>query len=267
MITGMSTLDTQRVLTQTQATLERSLARLASGQRITSAADDATGLAIADQLAQGVALDAQGEQNVADALSAVQAADQTLGSITAIDGRLSALAAEAANGLLTGDQRGAIQQEASALTSEVDQIASQPGLNGTKLLQSGSIVTVQAGPAAGDQIALPAVDASTTALGLAGLDLSTPAGAQAGLAATTAAADVIAQDQGAFAAAAGQLGTAAGSLPVAQEQSLAANAPIADTDVARESTAATVSSTLMQLQVRAFAQENRLSGVLLSVVA
>src|SRR5262249_7635732 len=50
MITGVSTLDTQRVLAQTQDTLGRSFARLSSGRRITSTSDDAAGLAIADAL-------------------------------------------------------------------------------------------------------------------------------------------------------------------------------------------------------------------------
>jgi flagellin len=267
MITNVSALGTQRVLAQTQETLGRSLARLASGRRITSAADDAAGLAVADQLDQAAAVDGQARRNVADALGAVQVVDQTLGRIGDITGRLSTLASEAANGLLTDDQRGAIQQEAGALTSEIDRIAGQAGSNGASLLQPGTSVTVQAGGTSGDQIALPGADASTAGLGLAGLDLSTQGGAQAALDATSGAAAAIAQQRGAFGAAAAELGTADGLLAVAREQALAARARIADTDVAQESVTTAVSSTLVQMQVRALVQANHQAGALLSVFA
>src|SRR5689334_13291885 len=120
--------------------LSKSIERLSSGLRINRAADDAAGLSISEKLrGQAKGLN-QAIRNAQDGISMIQTAEGGLNETTAILQRMRELSIQASNDTLTNTDRGAIASEMSALSSEIDRIASTTQFN-TKNLLNGSLST------------------------------------------------------------------------------------------------------------------------------
>ena len=114
--------------------LGTSVSRLSSGLRITSAADDAAGLAVRELMRGDIAALNQGVRNANDAISLIQTADGALGVIDEKLIRMKELAEQAATGTYTSDQRIIINSEYQAMASEITRIANATDFNGVKLL-------------------------------------------------------------------------------------------------------------------------------------
>ncbi len=126
-----------RNLTQTDNNLSKSLERLSSGLRINRAADDAAGLSISEKLRSQVRGLQQASRNAQDGISLIQTAEGALAETHSILQRMRELAVQAANGSLTEEDRDAIQEEISALISEVTRIADSTSYNNQTLLKGG----------------------------------------------------------------------------------------------------------------------------------
>lgn len=149
----MSSLRTQRALTETTAGLNRSFERLASGLRISRASDDAAGLAVASGLAAQRRIFNQGIRNLNDGLSLLNIAEGAVQELSSILMRMSELAEQSANGVLSAPQRKALQGESDALHAEYHRIVASTSFNGTNLLAtSSSTLELQAG---GNSLILP----------------------------------------------------------------------------------------------------------------
>ncbi|HTW82758.1 MAG TPA: flagellin [Candidatus Sulfotelmatobacter sp.] len=121
-------------LNKTQADLSTTVQRLSSGLRINSAADDPSGLAIAESLQSQVNGFDQGAQNVQDATNAAQIADGALGTTTDILQRIRTLAVEGSSDLTSTDDRANLQAEVQQLLLEVNRISQDTSYNGQNLL-------------------------------------------------------------------------------------------------------------------------------------
>jgi flagellin len=128
-----------RRLAMTDRAASGSIQRLASGNRIVSAADDAAGLAIAERLRSQSAGALRAQRNVQDGIGAIQTADGALGEVTMILQRTRELAVQYQSGTLTATDRAAAQREADALEAEVARIATQTRFNGNQLLAGGRL--------------------------------------------------------------------------------------------------------------------------------
>lgn len=168
-------------LSQTQNTLSRAFAQLASGQRINRASDDAAGLAIASGIAASITQISQASRNVGDTSSALAIADGALGQVSELSTRMQELASMAANGTYTDEQRGALQAEYSALSAEIQRIGETTSYNGKNLLD-GSTMTAQVG-ASGETLQVNGVNLQALSSAVASQDISTQAGAQAAMSA------------------------------------------------------------------------------------
>ena len=114
--------------------IDSSLNKLSSGLRINSAADDASGLAIADSLrSQGSAL-GQAISNANDGISIAQIADKAMSEQTSILDTIKTKATQAAQDGQTTTSRKALQSDISKLMSELDNIANTTSYNGKSLL-------------------------------------------------------------------------------------------------------------------------------------
>lgn len=143
---NIAALQAQRRLAGSTRTLEQTSERLASGQRINRASDDAAGLAIADALRADTRILTQGVRNLNDGVSLLSVADAALEGLTTIVTRLEELATQAASGTYGGKQRTALDSEAQALTKEYNRIIQSTDFNGRKLLNSSfGNLTLQAG--------------------------------------------------------------------------------------------------------------------------
>ncbi|MCG3152044.1 MAG: hypothetical protein GEEBNDBF_01332 [bacterium] len=130
-------LNATRSLSQTSKALERSVERLSTGLRINRAADDAAGLTISERLRSQVRGLARASQNASEGISLLQTAEGALGETNTILQRIRELAIQAANGVLTSNDRLEIQKEVDQLIDEVDRIARTTEFN-TKRLLDGS---------------------------------------------------------------------------------------------------------------------------------
>jgi len=245
----------QPLATQTarsNSLLTRSLERLGSGLRINRAADDAAGLAIAQQF-NTLARQSRTELNsLQSGVSAAQTADSSLGVQSQITQRVQELAVQSANGSLTDDQRQAINAEAQQLLQELDSTAQNTTFNGQNLLDQD--VNISLTPEGGTELSI--ATSNTTSLGLSGVDLSTADGAAQALEAIGNARVSLSQNRGSIGA---QLSRFASDIEVRQTQSLSATASesaIRDADLARISTERATAEILLRGNISALVQGN-----------
>ena len=175
--TNVSSLNAQRNLNASQASLQTSLQRLSSGLRINSAKDDAAGLAISQRFtAQINGLD-QAARNANDGISLAQTAEGSLSTVTDNLQRIRQLAVQAANATNSPSDRAALQTEVAQLKSEIDRTANSASFNGVKLLDGSSpsfVFQVGANTTASDTITVSGLVNST----VSGLGSVTTATAQ-----------------------------------------------------------------------------------------
>lgn len=130
----MSAINANRTLKFTHWQVGKSMEKLASGERINKAGDDASGLAVSEKMRTQIQGLRQAERNTEDGMSFVQTAEGYLNQTATIIQRMRVLAIQAANGIYSNEDRMLIQVEISALIDEVDRIASQAEFNRFKVL-------------------------------------------------------------------------------------------------------------------------------------
>jgi len=136
--TNIAAMNAHRNSTMNNVGLDKSLNSLSSGLRINRAADDASGLAIANQLsAQSNGL-GQAIRNSNDGIALIQTADGALEEYGNILNRVRTLAVQSANDTQDATSRGYIQSEVDALLLEADDIATTTAFNGQGLLDETS---------------------------------------------------------------------------------------------------------------------------------
>ncbi len=120
--------------------MQKAIAKLSSGLRINSAADDAAGLAISEKMrAQVRGLD-QANANAQDGINMIQTAEGALSETHSILQRMRELSVQAANDTLTANDRQVIQLEVDQLTEEIDRISNTTQFNKKKLLNGDAAV-------------------------------------------------------------------------------------------------------------------------------
>jgi len=132
--TNIAAMNSHRNALQTNAGLDKSLNSLSSGLRINTAADDASGMTIADSLrsqAQGLG---QAINNANDGVAVVQTADGALDEYINILNSVRTKSIQAASDGQNADSRKAIQADIDRLLEAADGIATQTQFNGQKLL-------------------------------------------------------------------------------------------------------------------------------------
>ena len=161
--------------------LDKSLASLSSGLRINNAADDASGLSIANQLNSQASGLGQAINNANDGINLAQTADGALGEYENIINTISTKAIQAASDGQNADSRAAIQSDIDKLLEEAQNIASTTSFNGQTLLNgayqnksfqigaySGETVNISVNDTQVANVAKFALDDGTTAIGTTG---------------------------------------------------------------------------------------------------
>ena len=147
--------------------LDKSLERLSSGLRINKAADDASGMTIANQLkSQSTGL-GQAIRNANDGINLAQTADGALEEYTNILNTIRTKAIQAASDEQTADSRKAIQKDIDKLLEEAQNIAKTTSFNGQKLLSGAfSNRKIQIGANSHETVALNIADARINKVGV-----------------------------------------------------------------------------------------------------
>ncbi|HDS1556547.1 flagellin [Stenotrophomonas maltophilia] len=180
--TNTMSLNAQRNLSTSGASLATTIQRLSSGSRINSAKDDAAGLAISERFGTQIRGTDVAIRNANDGISLAQVAEGSLTEIGNNLQRIRELSVQSSNATNSASDRKALQAEVTQLVSEIDRVAKQSEFNGTKLLDgSFSSQLFQVGANAGQAIAIDkVVDAKTESLGTATFATGTTAALAAG---------------------------------------------------------------------------------------
>ena len=172
---NMSSLFASRQEGITTASLQSSMEKLSSGEKINRAGNDASGLAVSEKMRSQIRGLNQASRNVGDAVSFIQVSEGYLAETTDILQRIRELAVQGANGVYSDEDRMQIQVEVSQLVAEVDRIASSAQFNGMNLLtgrfakDSATVMQFQIGANVDQNIRAYIGTMTATALGLKGI--------------------------------------------------------------------------------------------------
>lgn len=153
--------------------LNNSYTGLVSGKRINSAADDASGLAIAQKEKEQVSGYNKGADNISSAKSAMNIADGALGSINDYLQRIRELAVSASNtATVTDGDRAAMQKEVDQLLKGISDVARNTNYNTIPLLDGSRTEFNLMTDANGNGMSVNTADATLKSLGMDGFDLT-----------------------------------------------------------------------------------------------
>lgn len=147
---------------------------IASGNRINTAADDASGLAVSEKMKKQVAGLDQGAANSDEGVKALNIADGAMGQATDSLQRIYELSVKAANTFMYGaEERKAMQDEASALLKDIDTMAKNTTYNEQQITNGGDSIHIASNPD-GSGTDIKKSNISLEALGLKDFDINSP---------------------------------------------------------------------------------------------
>jgi flagellin len=243
-----------RNLNHTSAAISKSMARLSSGYRINSAADDAAGLGISEGMRSQVRGLAQAQKNIQDGVSMVQTAEGNLDEVHNMLQRVRELAVQYKNGSLDTTARTAIQNEVNQLASEISRIGSSAAFNGTNVLDNTNTVSFQVGANDGQQIGVSLVNLAT-AVGTSYSSLSTSGTSD--ISEIDAAIASVSSSRATFGAVQNRLEHSLAVAASYQENLTSAESRIRDVDMADEMVSLTKNQILSQAGTAMLSQANQ----------
>lgn len=256
--TNVASLNAQRNLFNSSSALGGNFARLSSGLRIATAADDAAGLGISERMRADIRSFSVASRNAQDGISLVQTAEGALNEVSDILGRMRELSMQSANGTLNSDDRETLDTEFQQLVDEIDRISATTNFNGVQLLDgSATSLSIQVGIDGGtnDVISVTATDVSASTLGV-NTAITTSSAATGSLSTIDSAIDAVNSARGTLGAQQNRLSTTLRSLANVRENTSAAESRIRDVDVAMETADLTRNSILQQASTSILSQAN-----------
>lgn len=266
--TNVASMNAQRNLFNTTNMLGGNFARLSSGLRIATAADDAAGLGISERMRADIRSYSVASRNAQDGISLVQTAEGALNEVSDILGRMREISMQSANGTLNDTDRATLDAEFQQLVSEIDRISGSAQFNGVDLLDgSNTSISIQVGlgAATNDSITVSGTDATASTLGVNGA-ITTSSSATSMLATLDTAIDTVNSARGQLGAQQNRLNSTLRSLANVRETTSAAQSRIRDVDVAFETADLTRNSILQQAATSVLAQANAQPQLALSLL-
>ena len=267
--TNVPSINTRRHLTNSTNAFNKSMEKLSSGLRINRAGDDAAGLAISENLKSDIRALDQAARNAADGISLIQTAEGSLDEVSNILLRMKELAEQSLNGTLSDTDRGYLNAEYSALSSEIDRISDGVDFNGVKLLDgSGNTVDIQVGigTETSDSVAVDlGDDLDAAGLGLTAT-IDSSSGASSAMSEIDDAISTVTSARSDFGAIQNRLESSIRNINMTSENLAAANSRIRDVDIAKETSRMTSYQILQQAGVSMLAQANMSSGLAMALL-
>ena len=267
--TNLASLTAQRNLGSITGNLQGSYARLSSGMRIATAADDAAGLGISEKMRSQIRSYDVASRNAQDGISMVQTAEGAMNEVSNILNRMRELAVQSSNGTLSASDRATIDTEFVALRDEIDRVANLAEFNGINLADgSTATATIQVGigTSADDTITINFQDMTTSNLSINALQADTSANAQSAITALDTAIDDINTSRGELGATQNRLQSSYASIRNVHENLSAAESRIRDVDVAKETATLTKNNIMQQAATSVLAQANQQPQLALSLL-
>jgi len=255
--TNVNALFAQNALKTNTRVMGSAMEQLSTGSRVNSAKDDAAGLAIGQNMTSQVRGLNQAVRNLNDGINMIQTAEGALVETSNMLQRMRELAVQSSNGTYSTTQRGYLNTEFQALSSQITKIATETKWNDTAVLAATSF-TFQAGAASGQTITAT-VTTTPTAIGLSIDALTVSTAAASGTAITTldAAIGTVNTQRAAFGAAVNQMTYGVDNLTNISSNLSASKSTIMDTDYATASTQLSKTQIIQQAATAMLAQANQ----------
>jgi len=280
--TNLLSLNAQRNVSNSQASLATSLQRLSSGLRVNSAKDDAAGLAISERLNAQVRGSNVAIRNANDGISLSQTAEGALAKVTDSLQRMRELAVQARNATNTNADKDSLDKEFGELSKEIQRVLGGTTFNGRAILSTDSgtqTFQVGANVTSNDRIDVITTNMTTSA------DITTVAGTDntgAGRAVidNTAsgatidtvignidtAINTVSSERANLGAAQNRMDQVISNLQISVENQSAAKSRITDADFAQETANLSRASILQQAGNAMIAQANQIPSQVLSLL-
>ncbi|MGD2018447.1 MAG: flagellin [Planctomycetota bacterium] len=269
--TNIASMTAQRNLSVSTGRLQGNFARLASGLRIATAADDAAGLAISERMRSQIKSYTVAGRNAMDGVSLAQTAEGALNEVSGILNRMRELSMQSANGTLSAGDRATLDNEFAQLRDEVDRIANTTVFNGINLLDGSAStgIPIQVGigdSATNDVINITLDSTSATQLSIATTDITSITGAQVALTSIDTAINAVNDARGVLGAQQNRMESSLRSIQVQRENLSASESRIRDVDVAMETADLTRNSIMQQAATSILQQANVQPQIALSLL-
>jgi flagellin len=279
--TNVAALNAYNNLSANQSKLESAFTQLSSGLRINRAADDASGLAISQNLTSQINGLTQAVSNAQDATNVAQIADGALGTSQDVLQRMRTLVVQASNsGTQDSKSLGAIQQELGSLSKQLDNVAAQTAFGGKKLLDGNYSGTFQVGwnGNSTDQVSLALSSAAGKGFSAADLGVDAVAAGGSGsidvtsgtpsslLSTIDGALDKVSSARATIGATQNQLSYTATNLQTAITNVTASRSNLTDADLGTQVTKMTQQQVLTQAATSVLAQANSAPQAILKLL-
>jgi len=262
--TNLSAQSSANLLMQSSTQLSKSLARLSSGSKVTSPADDSAGLAVSMNLEAQIGRNTAAQNNIGDAVSFNQTQDGYLSQVTNALDRMSELSIQSQDATKSNSDRGLYQQEFNTLANYVNNVSTKE-FNGVSLFNGTALqVTIDSDA---NTFSMAGVDMTgATFANLATDSIGTTAGAVTALTDVKSAISALAADRANIGANMETLNDYSNQLSTLNNNLSAANSQIMDVDVAQESTKYAKYNILVQSGTAMLAQANSLPQTVLKLL-
>lgn len=270
--TNIASITAQRTMAGGQREIQKSMAQLASGSRITKSADDAAGLAISEHLKSQIRSMSQAQRNANDGISMVQTAEGGLNELSNILTRIRELGIQSASDSVSDRERGFTNNEVQQLKLELQRISQTTRFGNTQLLNgSGDIFEFQVGlnnTEEEDRIQYNSgmTNATIAELGVDDIDFSSKTGAQEALTKLDDAQFKVNGYRASLGAIQNRLSSTSDNLGVMVENASAANSRIRDTDVAAATSEMTRNNILLSANTSVLSQANQVPQLALKLL-
>ena len=269
--TNLSAMRAANALTISQGQLSQTLARVSSGLRVTKAADDAAGSAVAMNLSTQARSGRQAVRNANDGISVIQTAEAASKEVLHILDRMRELAVQSSSETLDDGERSYIDDEFEQLSDEVERIAQATEFNDLALADgTNTALTVQVGVTSGTEsevsITLGDLTASTLGVGTGDVDLTAATAAQTAIDTIDTAIDSVNSIRADYGSVQNRLDSSIGNMTAYVESLTAAASQIMDADYAHETSEMTRLQVMQQAGVAALAQAKGINQSVVSLL-
>ena len=267
--TNAVSLNAQRNLSMSAASLSTSMQRLSSGLRVNSAKDDAAGLAIAERMNAQVRGNTVGIRNANDAISLSQTAEGAIGKVGDMLQRMRELAVQSANATNGTSDRANLDKEFQQLGLEIGRTLTTTRFNGQSIIGADAgAQQFQVGANATDTVTVTTQNLATNAdvTAVTGGNVTSAANATTSLTAIDTALATVNGERALYGAVQNRFETIISTLQVSTENEAAARGRIMDADFATETANLSRSQILQQAGTAMVAQANQLPQMVLSLI-
>jgi flagellin len=267
--TNLFSLNAQRNVATSQATLNSAMQRLSSGNRVNSARDDAAGVAIAERMnIYGRGMNAA-IRNANDVISLSATAEGALSKVSESLQRMRELAVQSANGSFSDGDRENLDAEFQQLGAEVTRVLESTRFNGKAILgDDAGTLTFQIGASSSDTVDLVTTDMTANAdvTAVTGGDITSAADASTAIDDIDTALDTVSQERANYGAYQNRFESIIGNLQVSAENHAAARGRIMDADFAAETANLSRGQILQQAGMAMLTQANAMPQQVLALL-